>query len=114
MLPLLLRGGRLIVAVEDPSRPEVLDDMEFAAQTKIVPVLARASLLAAAIAKAYERIGAATGGGAGGALGNYMGNKSDDDDRRYRGRDDRRYYRDGHPGRGHAYGHRKNKHHYRD
>ena len=62
-LPLLLRGGRLIVAVEDPSRPEVLDDIEFAAQTKLVPVLARASLLPAAIAKAYERIGVNTGSG---------------------------------------------------
>jgi type II secretory ATPase GspE/PulE/Tfp pilus assembly ATPase PilB-like protein len=60
-LPLLLRGGRLIVAVEDPSRPDLLDDLEFAAQTKLVPVLARASLLPAAIGKAYERIGAATG-----------------------------------------------------
>ena len=48
-LPLLLRGGRLIVAVEDPSRPEVLDDIEFASQTKLVPVLARANLLPAAI-----------------------------------------------------------------
>ena len=64
-LPLLLRGGRLIVAVEDPSRPEVLDDIEFAAQTKLVPVLARASLLPAAIAKAYERIGVHTGSGNG-------------------------------------------------
>ncbi|MGL4809964.1 MAG: ATPase, T2SS/T4P/T4SS family, partial [Giesbergeria sp.] len=60
-LPLLLRGGRLIVAVEDPSRPEVLDDIEFAAQTKVVPVLARANLLPAAVGKAYERIGAVTG-----------------------------------------------------
>ena len=59
-------------------------------------------------------IGAAAGGGAGGALGNYMGNKSDDDDRRERGRDHRRYDRDDHPGRGHAYGHRKNNHHYRN
>jgi type II secretory ATPase GspE/PulE/Tfp pilus assembly ATPase PilB-like protein len=63
-LPLLLRGGRLIVAVEDPSRPEVLDDIEFASQTKVVPVLARAGLLGAAIAKAYERIGVNTGIGA--------------------------------------------------
>jgi type II secretory ATPase GspE/PulE/Tfp pilus assembly ATPase PilB-like protein len=60
-LPLLLRGGRLIVAVEDPSRPDLLDDLEFAAQTKLVPVLARANLLVAAVGKAYERIGAATG-----------------------------------------------------
>jgi type II secretory ATPase GspE/PulE/Tfp pilus assembly ATPase PilB-like protein len=60
-LPLLLRGGRLIIAVEDPSRPEVLDDIEFASQTKVVPVLARAGLLGPAIARAYERIGVATG-----------------------------------------------------
>jgi len=60
-LPLLLRAGRLIVAVEDPSRPDLLDDLEFAAQTKLVPVLARANLLVAAVGKAYERIGAATG-----------------------------------------------------
>ena len=60
-LPLLLRGGRLIVAVEDPSRPDLLDDLEFAAQTKLVPVLARANLLPAAVGKAYERIGAVTG-----------------------------------------------------
>jgi hypothetical protein len=40
--------------------------------------------------------------------------KDDDDDRRYDGRrGDRRYYRDGHPGRGHAYGHRKHKHKHR-
>ncbi|AJZ93309.1 hypothetical protein PFLUOLIPICF7_06950 [Pseudomonas simiae] len=59
-------------------------------------------------------IGGALGAAGGNvALGNYMGNKSDDDDRRSRGRDGRRYDRDDHPGRGHAYGHRKNKHHYR-
>ena len=63
-LPLLLRGGRLIVAVEDPSRPDVLDDLEFAAQTKLVPVLARANLLPGAVGKAYERIGAVTGASA--------------------------------------------------
>lgn len=58
-------------------------------------------------------IGAAAGGGAGGALGNYMGNKADDDDRRYRDRGrgyDRRYVHD----RGHHYGHRKHKRHWRD
>ncbi len=64
-LPLLLRGGRLIVAVEDPSRPEVIDDIEFASQTKVVPVLARASLLSAAVHKAYERIGVNVGAGGG-------------------------------------------------
>jgi type II secretory ATPase GspE/PulE/Tfp pilus assembly ATPase PilB-like protein len=64
-LPLLLRGGRLIVAVEDPSRPEVIDDIEFASQSKVVPVLARASLLSGAVHKAYERIGVNVGHGGG-------------------------------------------------
>ena len=55
-------------------------------------------------------IGAALGGAGGSAVG------ADKRSRHYRDRDrdDRRYYRDGHPGRGHAYGHRKNKHRYRD
>ena len=42
----------------------MLDDIEFAAQIKVVPVLARASLLPAAIGKAYERIGADIGAAA--------------------------------------------------
>jgi type II secretory ATPase GspE/PulE/Tfp pilus assembly ATPase PilB-like protein len=68
-LPLLVRGGRLIVAVEDPSRPDLIDDLEFAAQSKVVPVLARASLLRDAVHKAYERIGAVVGGrGEGGGV----------------------------------------------
>ena len=71
-LPLLLRGGRLIVAVEDPSRPEVIDDIEFASQSKVVPVLARANLLGNAVQKAYERIGAVVGqGGSGAGAGEY-------------------------------------------
>jgi type II secretory ATPase GspE/PulE/Tfp pilus assembly ATPase PilB-like protein len=57
-LPLIHRGGRLVVAVEDPSRPDAIDDIEFAAQGKVVPVLAHARALAPAIHKAYERIGA--------------------------------------------------------
>jgi hypothetical protein len=44
-----------------------------------------------------------------------MGNQSNDEGRHYdRGRDDRRYYRDEHRGRGHAYGHRKHHRYYRD
>jgi len=45
--------GRLIAAVEDPSRPELIDDIEFASQAKVVPVpvLARASLLGARTAR---------------------------------------------------------------
>ena len=48
-LPLMLRGGRLVVAMEDPSRRAKLDEIEFAAQCKVVPVLARAGALPAAI-----------------------------------------------------------------
>jgi type II secretory ATPase GspE/PulE/Tfp pilus assembly ATPase PilB-like protein len=58
-LPLMQRAGRLVVAVEDPSNRARMDEIEFAAQSKIVPVLARAGILAAAVDKAYEKVGAA-------------------------------------------------------
>jgi type II secretory ATPase GspE/PulE/Tfp pilus assembly ATPase PilB-like protein len=58
-LPLMLRAGRLVVAVEDPSRGDAIDELEFAAQGKVVPVLARAGLLHAAIDRAYEKVGSA-------------------------------------------------------
>ena len=57
-LPLLQRAGRLIVAVVDPTRGDTLDEIEFAAQGKVVPVLARAGLLHDAIDRAYEMMGA--------------------------------------------------------
>ncbi len=73
-LPLVLRGGRLVVALEDPTRAATIAEIEFAAQTKIVPVLARAGVLAAAVDRCYERLGAevfarrAPGDAGGGAL----------------------------------------------
>ncbi|MDE2147289.1 MAG: Flp pilus assembly complex ATPase component TadA [Burkholderiales bacterium] len=57
-LPLLLRGGRLVVAVEDPSNRARLDELEFAAQCKVVPVLVRTGVLQAAVDRAYEKFGA--------------------------------------------------------
>ncbi len=57
-LPLMLRAGRLVVAVEDPSNRRRIDELEFAAQSKIVPVLARAGVLAGAVDRAYEKVGA--------------------------------------------------------
>ncbi len=57
-LPLMLRAGRLVVAVEDPSNRSKIEELEFAAQCKIVPVLARTGLLSAAIDRAYEKVGA--------------------------------------------------------
>jgi type II secretory ATPase GspE/PulE/Tfp pilus assembly ATPase PilB-like protein len=59
-LPLMLRAGRLVVAMEDPTNRNAVDEIEFAAQCKAVPVLARAGVLASAIARAYEKIGVGT------------------------------------------------------
>ncbi len=56
-LPLLVRAGRLVVAMADPTNRTAIDEIEFAAQCKVVPVLSRAGVLATAIARAYERIG---------------------------------------------------------
>jgi type II secretory ATPase GspE/PulE/Tfp pilus assembly ATPase PilB-like protein len=70
-LPLMLRGGRLVVALEDPSNRRALDELEFAAQCKVLPALARAGTLDSAVARAYEgRTDANPGGGAvvGGAM----------------------------------------------
>jgi type II secretory ATPase GspE/PulE/Tfp pilus assembly ATPase PilB-like protein len=58
-LPLMLRGGRLVTAVEDPSHRGNIDELEFASQCKVVPVLVRAGVLAGAIDRAYEKLGAA-------------------------------------------------------
>lgn len=60
-LPLMMRAGRMVVAVEDPSNRTVLDELEFAAQCKVVPVLARNGVLAGAIDSAYSKIGAMDG-----------------------------------------------------
>ncbi len=59
-LPLMRRAGRLVVAVEDPSDRSKLDELEFAAQCKVVPVLARSGVLLNMVHKAYEKMGAAT------------------------------------------------------
>ena len=60
-LPLMLRGGRLVVAFEDPSVRSVLDEAEFSAQCKIVPVLARVGALLPAVERAYQRLGQQAG-----------------------------------------------------
>jgi type II secretory ATPase GspE/PulE/Tfp pilus assembly ATPase PilB-like protein len=57
-LPLMVRAGRLVTAVEDPSDRHKLDEVEFAAQCKVVPVLVRAGVLQVAIDRAYEKLGA--------------------------------------------------------
>ena len=57
-LPLMIRNGRIVVAMDDPSRMNAIDELEFVAQSKVVPVLAESSNLGAAIDKVYDRIGA--------------------------------------------------------
>ncbi|MDE2397636.1 MAG: Flp pilus assembly complex ATPase component TadA [Burkholderiales bacterium] len=55
-LPLMVHGGRLVVALEDPTRAADLDELEFATQGKVVAVLAPAGTLGPAVERAYERL----------------------------------------------------------
>ena len=57
VLPLLMRGERLVVALEDPSAARVIEEVEFVAQVKIVTTLARSGTLAGAIDRVYQRLG---------------------------------------------------------
>jgi type II secretory ATPase GspE/PulE/Tfp pilus assembly ATPase PilB-like protein len=59
VMPLLIRDGRLVVAIDDPSRRAAVDEVEFSADMKVVPVLARGPAIEAALLAAYEKLGAA-------------------------------------------------------
>ena len=56
-LPLMMRGGRMVVALEDPTLRKSVDEIEFASGCKAIPVLARARTLSVALDRAYEHIG---------------------------------------------------------
>jgi len=58
VLPLLLRGAQMVVAMADPSRRAEIDELEFISQLKIVPTLAHADVLPTAITATYQRLGA--------------------------------------------------------
>ncbi len=58
VLPLVLRDGRLIVAMEDPTRRDALDEVEFITQLKVVPTLTKLGTLQFAIPTAFDRFGA--------------------------------------------------------
>ena len=58
VLPLVLRDGRLIVAMEDPTRRDALDEVEFITQLKVVPTLTKLGTLQFAIPAAFDRFGA--------------------------------------------------------
>lgn len=58
LLPIMIREGRLVVAVEDPSqRRAVMDEVEFAAQSKVTLVVGHSASFPEAIAQAFGRIG---------------------------------------------------------
>ena len=59
VMPLLLRDGKLIVALDDPSRRAAVDEVEFNAEAKVVPVLARGRSIESVLFAAYEKIGSA-------------------------------------------------------
>jgi len=56
-LPLMVRGASLVVAVDDPGRRSVVDELEFVAQCKVLPVLAQHGDIMTAIRAAYARLG---------------------------------------------------------
>ncbi|MCF8204390.1 MAG: Flp pilus assembly complex ATPase component TadA [Methylotenera sp.] len=57
VLPLVLREGKLIVAMEDPTRRDALDEIEFITQLKVVPTLTKLGTLQFAIPTAFDRFG---------------------------------------------------------
>ena len=62
MLPLLLFEGRLVVALDDPARRrEAVDEAEFSAQMKVVPVLGQSRSMDDRTFAAYDQIGAVGG-----------------------------------------------------
>jgi type II secretory ATPase GspE/PulE/Tfp pilus assembly ATPase PilB-like protein len=60
VLPLLLRKGRIIVAMEDPTRGKLIDEIEFAAGCKVTPALVLPGRISPAIDAAYTKIGSDT------------------------------------------------------
>ena len=63
LMPLLIRDGRLVAALDDPAlRHAAVEEAEFIAQMKIVPVLAQGHQLEEALLAAYEKIGGLTPG----------------------------------------------------
>jgi type II secretory ATPase GspE/PulE/Tfp pilus assembly ATPase PilB-like protein len=57
VLPLQLLPGRLVIAIEDPSRRNVIDEIEFIVQCKVVPVLPASDHLNRSIAQLYQKHG---------------------------------------------------------
>lgn len=61
VMPLLIREGRLVIALDDPvRRRSTVDEVEFITQMKIVPVLAQCRSMEDTLFAAYEKVGAAS------------------------------------------------------
>jgi type II secretory ATPase GspE/PulE/Tfp pilus assembly ATPase PilB-like protein len=60
VLPLLLRQGRLIVAMDDPTRRNLVTELEFLTQYLVVPALPKVGTLADGLKQAYEKHGLVT------------------------------------------------------
>ncbi len=56
-LPLMIRHDRLVVAMEDPARAKALEEVEFAAGGKIIPVLAMSGTLSEGLDRGYQNQG---------------------------------------------------------
>jgi type II secretory ATPase GspE/PulE/Tfp pilus assembly ATPase PilB-like protein len=58
VMPLMVHEGRLVLALDDPAnRHSAIDEVEFIAQMKVVPVLGKCLDLDAVLQRAYEKIG---------------------------------------------------------
>jgi len=58
VMPLMLHEGRLVVALDDPaSRHAAIDEVEFIAQVKVIPVLGKCLDLDGVLQRAYEKLG---------------------------------------------------------
>jgi type II secretory ATPase GspE/PulE/Tfp pilus assembly ATPase PilB-like protein len=57
VLPLVIRDGKLIVAMEDPTRRDAIEEIEFISQLKVVPTLTKVGTLVFALPHVYERFG---------------------------------------------------------
>lgn len=67
VLPLAIRDGRLVVAMEDPTRRDALDELEFITQLKIVPTLTKLGTLVFSIPQVFERYGGDAAGSSSGS-----------------------------------------------
>jgi hypothetical protein len=60
IMPLMIRDGRLVIALDDPVRRRAtVEEIEFITQMKTVPVLAQCLSMGATLAATYEKFGSA-------------------------------------------------------